>query len=91
MRNWTSVVVAVLGETANMNGEATSRATLNLPSIQEQMLEAVVATGKTVVLVLENERPLDISWASEHVTAILEAWYPGTEGAMPLRTCSLER
>jgi beta-glucosidase len=74
------VVVAVLGERANMSGEAASRATLNLPGIQEQMLEAVVATGKPVVLVLENGRPLDISWASEHVPAILEAWYPGTEG-----------
>jgi beta-glucosidase len=74
------VVVAVLGEMANMSGEAASRATLNLPGIQEQMLEAVVATGKPVVLVLENGRPLDISWASEHVPAILEAWYPGTEG-----------
>jgi beta-glucosidase len=74
------VVVAVLGEMANMSGEAASRATLNLPGIQEQMLEAVVATGKPVVLILENGRPLDISWASEHVPAILEAWYPGTEG-----------
>jgi beta-glucosidase len=74
------VVVAVLGEMANMSGEAASRATFNLPGIQEQMLEAVVATGKPVVLVLENGRPLDISWASEHVPAILEAWYPGTEG-----------
>jgi beta-glucosidase len=74
------VVVAVLGETANMSGEAASRATLDLPGIQEQMLEALVATGKPVVLVLENGRPLDISWASEHVPAILEAWYPGTEG-----------
>src|SRR5271170_1945069 len=74
------VVVAVLGETANMSGEGASRATLNLPGIQEQMLEAVIATGKPVVLVLENGRPLDISWASEHVPAILEAWYPGTEG-----------
>ena len=74
------VVVAVLGEMANMSGEAASRATLDLPGIQEQMLEAVVATGKPVVLVLENGRPLDISWAAEHVPAILEAWYPGTEG-----------
>ncbi|MGA2249077.1 beta-glucosidase BglX [Terracidiphilus sp.] len=74
------VVVAVLGEMANMSGEAASRATLDLPGIQEQMLEAVVATGKPVVLVLENGRPLDIGWASEHVPAILEAWYPGTEG-----------
>ncbi|MGA8532366.1 MAG: beta-glucosidase BglX [Acidobacteriaceae bacterium] len=74
------VVVAVMGETANMSGEAASRATLDLPGIQEQMLEAVASTGKPVVLVLENGRPLDIRWASEHVPAILEAWYPGTEG-----------
>src|SRR6202041_1949986 len=74
------VVVAVLGETANMSGDAASRATLSLPGIQEQMLEAVVATGKPVVLVLENGRPLDIRWASEHVPAILETWYPGTQG-----------
>ena len=74
------VVIAVMGETANMSGEAASRATLDLPGIQEQMLEAVVAIGKPVVLVLENGRPLDIRWASEHVPAILEAWYPGTEG-----------
>ncbi|MGA7521271.1 MAG: beta-glucosidase BglX [Acidobacteriaceae bacterium] len=74
------VVVAVMGELAGMSGEAASRATLNLPGIQEQMLEAVASTGKPVVLVLENGRPLDIRWASEHVPAILESWYPGTEG-----------
>jgi beta-glucosidase len=74
------VVVAVMGEVASMNGEAASRATLDLPGIQEQMLEAVAATGKPVTLVLEGGRPLDIRWASEHVPAILEAWYPGTEG-----------
>ena len=74
------VVVAVLGEMSSMSSEASSRATLNLPGIQQQMLEAVVAAGKPVVLVLENGRPLDIRWASERVPAILEAWYPGTEG-----------
>jgi beta-glucosidase len=74
------VVVAVMGETSNMNGEAASRASLDLPGIQEQMLKAVASTGKPVVLVLEGGRPLDIRWASEHVPAILEAWYPGTEG-----------
>jgi beta-glucosidase len=78
--NDADVVIAVLGESANMSSEAASRATLDLPGIQEQMLEAVAATGKPVVLVLENGRPLDIRWASEHVPAILEAWYPGTEG-----------
>ncbi|HEY1254894.1 MAG TPA: beta-glucosidase BglX [Terracidiphilus sp.] len=74
------VVIAVMGETASMSGEAASRSTLDLPGIQEQMLEAVASTGKPVTLVLEAGRPLDIRWASEHVPAILEAWYPGTEG-----------
>jgi len=74
------VVIAVMGESARMSGEAASRATLDLPGIQEQMLEAVAESGKPVVLVLEGGRPLDIRWASEHVPAILEAWYPGTEG-----------
>ncbi|HUH62341.1 MAG TPA: beta-glucosidase BglX [Terracidiphilus sp.] len=74
------VVIAVLGELAGMSGEAASRATLDLPGIQEQMLEAVSASGKPVVLVLENGRPLDIRWAAAHLGAILEAWYPGTEG-----------
>jgi len=74
------LVVAVMGETANMSGEAASRASLDLPGIQEQMLEAAVGVGKPMVLVLENGRPLDIHWAAEHVPAILEAWYPGTQG-----------
>lgn len=74
------VVIAVLGEKADMSSEAASRATLDLPGIQEQLLEAVAGTGKPVVLVLENGRPLDIRWAAAHVPAILEAWYPGTEG-----------
>ena len=74
------VVIAVMGETANMSGEAASRATLTLPGDQEQTLEAVAAAGKPVVLVLVSGRPLDIVWASEHVPAILQAWYPGTEG-----------
>jgi len=74
------VVIAVMGEISGMSGESSSRASLDLPGIQEQMLEAVAETGKPVVLVLENGRPLDIHWAAEHVPAILEAWYPGTEG-----------
>ena len=51
-----------------------------LPVSQQELLEAVAATGKPVVLVLVNGRPLDISWAAGHLPAILEAWYPGTEG-----------
>jgi beta-glucosidase len=53
---------------------------LTLPGRQQELLEAAVATGKPVVLVLVNGRPLDITWASQHVPAILEAWYSGTEG-----------
>jgi beta-glucosidase len=74
------IVIAVMGETSDMNSEAASRATLDLPGIQQQMLETIAQVGKPVVLVLENGRPLDIRWAAEHVPAILEAWYPGTEG-----------
>ena len=69
-----------MGESGTMISELSSRATLDLPGIQEQMLEAVVATGKPVVLVLINGRPLDIRWANEHVPAILETWYSGSEG-----------
>ncbi|MDQ2775970.1 MAG: beta-glucosidase BglX [Acidobacteriota bacterium] len=72
--------VLVLGEAQTMSGESASRAGLALPGEQEQLLEAVSALGKPVVLVLMTGRPLDISWASTHVPAILNAWYPGTEG-----------
>jgi beta-glucosidase len=74
------VVVMVLGETASMSGENASRASLDLPGRQQELLEAVVALGKKVVLVLVNGRPLTIPWANEHVPAILEAWQPGSEG-----------
>jgi beta-glucosidase len=73
-------VIMVLGELANMSGEAASRASLDLPGRQQELLEAVMALGKKVVLVLVNGRPLTIPWAAEHVPAILEAWQPGTEG-----------
>ena len=73
-------VIAVLGETASMAGEAASQASMELPGIQEQMLEAAATAGKPVILVLENGRPLDIRWAAQHIAAILEAWYPGSEG-----------
>lgn len=74
------VSVLVLGEAQNMSGENASRSTLELPGAQEALLEAAVATGKPIVLVLLNGRPLAINWAAAHVPAILEAWYPGTEG-----------
>jgi len=74
------LVVMVVGEDAFMAGEAASNATLRLAGRQQELLEAVAATGKPVVLVLINGRPLDIGWAAEHVSAILEAWEPGSQG-----------
>ncbi len=74
------IAVMVLGEAQNMSGEAASRDSLELPGSQEVLLEAVAATGKPIVLVLMNGRPLDIQWASAHVPAILESWYPGSQG-----------
>ena len=80
MARQAEAVVMVLGERANMSGEAASVASLALQGNQQALLEAVVATGRPVVLVLLNGRPLDISWASTRVPAIVEAWFPGTEG-----------
>jgi beta-glucosidase len=74
------VVIMGLGELQGISGEGFDRSNLNLPGKQEQLLEEVMATGKPVVLVLENGRPLTISWAKDHVPAILEAWYPGEFG-----------
>ena len=74
------ITVLVLGEAQTMSGERASRALLTLPGKQQELLETAVATGKPVVLVLVNGRPLDITWASQHVPAILDVWYPGTEG-----------
>ncbi len=74
------LAIMVLGETQDMSGEAASRTSLDLPGRQRELLQKVVATGKPVVLVLLNGRPLSIPWAAEHVPAILEAWYPGAEG-----------
>lgn len=74
------VVILGLGENSKLSGEGHDRSNLDLPGNQEQLLEAVVATGVPVVLVLENGRPLTIPWAAQHVPAILEAWYPGEFG-----------
>jgi beta-glucosidase len=74
------LAILVLGELHDMSGEAASRQSLDLPGREQELMEKVVATGKPVVLVLVNGRPLNITWASQHVPAILEAWYPGTQG-----------
>jgi beta-glucosidase len=74
------LTILVLGEMHDMSGEAASRQSLDLPGREQELMEKVVAAGKPVVLVLVNGRPLNITWASLHVPAILESWYPGTEG-----------
>jgi beta-glucosidase len=82
------VAILVMGELQSMNGERASRQSLDLPGDQEKLLEAAVATGKPVVLVLLTGRPLTINWASAHVPAILDMWYPGTEGGDAVLTFS---
>jgi beta-glucosidase len=72
-------VVLVVGERADMSGEAASRANLDLPGKQKELVKAIIGTGNPVVLVLMNGRPLTLSWEAEHATAIIEAWFLGTE------------
>jgi beta-glucosidase len=78
------LVILALGEAPDMSGEAASRAYLGLPEHQQELLEAIVATGKPIVLILFSGRPLTVPWAFEHVPAVLEAWFPGIEGGAAL-------
>jgi beta-glucosidase len=73
------LVILTLGESPEMSGEAASRSNLGLPGRQQELLEAIVNTGKPVVLILFSGRPLTVPWAFEHVPAVLAAWFPGTE------------
>ena len=74
------VAVVVVGEWQNMIGEMASRSSLELPGRQLELLKAVVATGTPVVLLVMNGRPVDLRWAAENVPAVLDIWYPGTQG-----------
>jgi beta-glucosidase len=79
------LVILALGEDAPaMTGEAGSRAHLDLPGNQQELLQAIAATGKPVVLIVFSGRPLVLDWAARHVPAILEAWYPGIEAGPAL-------
>ncbi len=71
--------IVVVGEGLDMSGEAASRSNLDLPGKQREFVKAIVATGKPVVLVLMNGRPLTIPWAAENVDAIVEAWFLGVQ------------
>ena len=73
------LVVMALGESSDMSGEAASRAYLDLPGNQQQLLEAVQSIGKPVVLLIFSGRPLVLDWAAAHIPAIMEVWFPGVE------------
>ena len=84
------IVIACVGLSPNLEGEEMpvhldgfsggDRTTISLPAVQEDLLKAVAATGKPLIVVLENGSALAIDWAAQHASAILEAWYPGEEG-----------
>jgi beta-glucosidase len=78
------VIVLALGESPDMSGEAASRAHLGLPGRQQELLEAIVHTGKPVVLILFSGRPLTVPWAFEHVPAVMASWLPGIAGGPAL-------
>lgn len=78
------VGVVVLGGGVRTCGENKSRSGLDLPGRQQQLLEAVYATGKPIVLVLINGRPLTVNWAAGHIPAIVETWYPGSQGGVAI-------
>ena len=80
------VVVAVLGEPAAWSGEASSFTDIGLQKVQQNLLKALLKTGKPVVLVLVNGRPMTLPWENEHVNAILEAWAGGTEAGNAVAT-----
>ena len=73
------VIVAVAGELVSMSGEASSRADITLPGKQRELLEKLLASGKPVVVVLMNGRPLALQWEAEHVTALVEVWHLGIQ------------
>jgi beta-glucosidase len=85
MAKQADVAILALGESADwMEGEASSRAHLGFTGSQQKLLEAVVATGKPVILVVMGGRPLELKWAAGHVPAILEGWSPGVEAGHAL-------
>ena len=77
--NQSDVILAVLGESAEMTGEASSRSEIGIPQLQQDLLKALLKTGKPVVLVLFTGRPLTLTWEDKNVPAILNVWFGGTE------------
>lgn len=77
--NQADVIVAALGESAEMTGESSSRTNIEIPAIQKELLQALLKTGKPVVLVLFTGRPLALKWEQENVPSILNVWFGGSE------------
>jgi len=75
-----AVTVVVVGEPAADSGEASSRSDISLPGQQQALVQAIAATGKPYVVVLMNGRPLTLGWVADNAPALLESWFPGTEG-----------
>ena len=75
------VIVAALGESSEMSGESSCRTDLGIPDVQQKLLKALVATGKPIVLVLFNGRPMTLNWEADNVPAILDVWFGGSETA----------
>ncbi len=73
------VIVAALGESSEMSGESSSRTDIGIPAVQQRLLAELLKTGKPVVLVLFTGRPLTLTWEHEHVPAILNVWFGGSE------------
>lgn len=78
------VIIAALGESSEMSGESSSRTNLDLPDVQHTLLEALLKTGKPVVLVLFTGRPLVLNWEQENVPAILNVWFGGSEAGLAI-------
>lgn len=78
------VIIAALGESSEMNGECTSRTQISIPQAQKDLLKALLKTGKPVVLVLFTGRPLELVEENRTVPAILNVWFPGSEGGLPI-------
>ena len=81
------VVVLALGESRDMSGEANNRSSLDLPGVQQQLAQAIYATGKPTVAVVFAGRPMSINWLNENIDAILFAWHPGLQGGNAVVDC----
>ena len=75
------VIVCAMGECADMSGESSSRASLEMPDVQRELLAELVKLGKSVVLLNFSGRPTVLTWEQEHVDAIMNVWFGGSEAA----------